>query len=470
MSRTKLGHSSRAWLKLFADAVAGRGGDPTAGPVGRAIVLLAVPMVLEMVVESLFAVVDIFFVARLGPAAMAAVGVTESILSLVYTAAMGLSIGATAVVARRIGERNEEAAGEAAVQVLLLGIAASAIIGVAGIIGAPHILRAMGADEEVVRTGTGYARVMLGGNAAILLLFLLNAAFRGAGDASLAMRLLWLASGLNIVLDPCLIFGLGPFPEMGVTGAAVATTIGRGTAVIAQLFVLFRGAGRLRANVRRVRIQTAVMLRVLKLSGTGTLQVFIGTASWIGLVRLLATFGAEALAGYTVAIRIVLFALLPAWGLSNAAATMVGQALGARDPHRAERAVWVAGFLNLIFLGSIGIVFMVAAPGIVALFGAETDTALYATRCLRIVSAGFFFYAYGMVLQQSFNGAGDAWTPTWLNVLCFWLWEIPLAWVLARTFDFGPDGVFVAITVAFSTLAVISAVLFRRGKWTAPAV
>ncbi len=470
MSRTKLGHSSRAWLKLFADAVTGRGGDPTAGPVGRAIVLLAVPMVLEMVVESLFAVVDIFFVARLGPAAMAAVGVTESILSLVYTAAMGLSIGATAVVARRIGERNEEAAGEAAVQVLLLGIAASAIIGVAGIIGAPHILRAMGADEEVVRTGTGYARVMLGGNAAILLLFLLNAAFRGAGDASLAMRLLWLASGLNIVLDPCLIFGLGPFPEMGVTGAAVATTIGRGTAVIAQLFVLFRGAGRLRANVRRVRIQTAVMLRVLKLSGTGTLQVFIGTASWIGLVRLLATFGAEALAGYTVAIRIVLFALLPAWGLSNAAATMVGQALGARDPHRAERAVWVAGFLNLIFLGSIGIVFMVAAPGIVALFGAETDTALYATRCLRIVSAGFFFYAYGMVLQQSFNGAGDAWTPTWLNVLCFWLWEIPLAWVLARTFDFGPDGVFVAITVAFSTLAVISAVLFRRGKWKAAAV
>ena len=455
----------RAWLKILGDAVAGRDSDPTRGPVGRAIVMLAVPMVLEMVMESVFAVVDIFFVSRLGAAAVAAVGLTESVMALVYTVAMGLSIGATAVVARRIGERDPDAAAEAAVQVMLLGLGMSVVIGVVGVLGAGHILRAMGGDEEVVRIGTGYTTIMLGGNAAILLLFLLNAAYRGAGDAALAMRVLWLANGLNIILDPLLIFGIGPFPAMGVTGAAVATTIGRGTAVAVQLWVLFRGSGHLRASLRHLHVRLGVMLRVLKLSGTGMLQVFIGTASWIGLVRLLASFGPHALAGYTVAIRVVLFALLPAWGLSNAAATMVGQSLGAGDPRRAERSVWIAGLMNFVFLGTIGIVFVVAAPFIVSLFGVDAATAHFATRCLRIVSTGFMFYAYGMVLQQSFNGAGDAWTPTWLNVLCFWLWEIPLAYVLARTFGFGPDGVFVAITVAFSTMTVLAAVLFRRGRW-----
>jgi putative MATE family efflux protein len=433
--------------------------------VGRAIVMLAIPMVLEMVMESVFAVVDIFFVARLGPAAVASVGLTESILALVYTVAMGLSIGAMAVVARRVGEGDDEAAAEAALQVLFLGVGMAVLIGIAGALGAPHVLRIMGADEEVIRTGTGYTRVMLGGNATVLLLFLLNAAFRGAGDAALAMRVLWLANTINIILDPCLIFGLGPFPELGVTGAAVATNIGRGTAVCVQIYSLFHGTGRLKASVRHIVVKPALMLRVLRLSGTGMLQVFIGTASWVGLVRLLATFGPDALAGYTVAIRIVLFALLPAWGLSNAAATMVGQGLGAGDPERAERSVWIAGFMNFVFLGVVGLVFVIAAPLIVRLFGSDPETAAYAARCLRIVSAGFVFYAYGMVLQQSFNGAGDAWTPTWLNVLCFWLWEIPLAWVLARKLNFGPDGVFAAITIAFSTLTVISAVLFKQGRW-----
>jgi putative MATE family efflux protein len=412
-----------------------------------------------------FAVVDIFFVARLGSAAMASVGLTESILALVYTVAMGLSIGAMAVVARRVGEGDEKAGAEAALQVLFLGIGMAVVIGIAGVLGAPHILRIMGADENVIRTGTGYTRVMLGGNATVLLLFLLNAAFRGAGDASLAMRVLWLANIINIILDPCLIFGLGPFPELGVTGAAVATNIGRGTAVCVQIYSLFHGTGRLKASVRHIAIKPEVMLRVLRLSGTGMLQVFIGTASWVGLVRLLATFGPDALAGYTVAIRIVLFALLPAWGLSNAAATMVGQGLGAGDPERAERAVWIAGFMNFVFLGIVGLFFVIAAPLIVSLFGNDPETTAYATRSLRIVSAGFVFYAYGMVLQQSFNGAGDAWTPTWLNVLCFWLWEIPLAWVLARQFNLGPDGVFASITIAFSTLTVISAVLFKQGRW-----
>ncbi len=351
------------------------------------------------------------------------------------------------------------------VQAILLGGGIAALLGVLGALNAPRLLALMGANAEVVAAGRGYAMVMLGGNGVILLLFMLNAAFRGAGDAAIAMRVLWVANGINLLLDPCLIFGLGPFPELGVTGAAVATTIGRGIGVLLQLVVLLRSSGHLQVRMRHLRVQFRLMGRVLRLSGTGMLQVFIGTASWIGLVRILSGFGSEALAGYTVAIRVVLFALLPAWGLSNAAATMVGQGLGARDPERAERAVWLAARMNLVFLGSIGILFMLLAPQIVGLFGVDPVSGGYAVRCLRIVSAGFFFYAYGMVLTQSFNGAGDTWTPTLMNLFCFWLWEIPLAWMLARWAGFGPEGVFVAITVAFSTVAVVSAFLFRQGKW-----
>lgn len=453
------------WRATLKDALRGTGGDPTQGPVSRAIILLAIPMVLEMVMESVFAVVDIFFVSRLGSDAVAAVGLTESLLSIVYTVAIGLSIGVTAMVARRVGEGDPEGAATTTFQAILLGAGVSLALGISGVLFAPQLLALMGAEPEVVRTGSGYARVMLGGNASVLLLFMLNAAFRGAGDAAIAMRVLWLANGINLVLDPCLIFGLGPFPELGVTGAAVATTTGRGIGVAAQLFLLLGGTGRLRLLARHLRPRPEVMGRVLRLSATGMLQVFIGTASWIGLVRILSGFGSEALAGYTIAIRIVLFALLPAWGLSNAAATMVGQGLGARDPERAERAVWIAGAMNLAFLGGIGIVFLLAAPWIVGWFGGDPLTSAHAVRGLRVVSAGFFFYAYGMVLTQSFNGAGDTWTPTLLNLFCFWLWEIPLAWALAHGLELGPTGVFAAITIAFSTLAVASGVLFRRGRW-----
>jgi putative MATE family efflux protein len=447
------------------DAVRGRGGNPMDGPVDRAIVMLAVPMVLEMVMESIFAIVDIFFVSRLGSEAVAAVGLTESLLTIVYTVAMGLSIGVTAMVARRTGERDPDGAADAAVQAILLGLIASTIFAVLGILYAEELLVVMGGEPEVVATGLNYARVSLGTNGVIMLLFLINAAFRGAGEASIAMRVLWFANAINLVLDPCLIFGIGPFPELGVTGAAVATSIGRGSAVLVQLATLFGVAGRLSIALRHVRLHIPVMLRLIRLSGTGTFQVFVGTASWIVIIRILSGFGSAAIAGYTIAMRIILFALMPAWGLSNAAATMVGQGLGAGDVERAERSVWIAGRLNFFFLGGIGMLFIVLAPFIVSLFGGDAETANYAIRGLRTVSAGFFFYAYGMVLTQSFNGAGDTWTPTWLSLICFWLFELPLAWVLSHTFGLGPLGVFVAITLAFSAIAVAAAWLFRRGRW-----
>jgi putative MATE family efflux protein len=459
-----------SWWTIFVHAVRGTGGDPTKGPMMRAIVLLAVPMVLEMAMESVFAVVDIFFVSRLGDDAVAGVALTESVLTLVYTAAMGLGIGVTAMVARRMGEGDEEAAAQATVQAIILGVVLAAAFGVAGIVWAEDLLRIMGASPETASVSLGYTRILLGANVVIVLLFLQNAAFRGAGDAATAMRVLWLANGLNIVLDPCLIFGLGPFPELGLRGAAIATTIGRGTAVVVQLYTLLRLSGRLRVRPAHVRLRLAVMARLVRLSATGTLQTFIGMASWIGLVRITAEFGAEALAGYAIAIRIVLFALLPAWGLSNAAATMVGQALGADDPARAEASVWVAAKLDLVFLGAVGLFFMAFAPAIVGLFGGTGEASRYAVDCLRIVAAGFPFYAYGMVITAAFNGAGAVWTPTIINFFCFWLWEIPLAWVLARSMGLGPNGVFIAIAVSYATLAVVSAVLFRRGRWKQAAV
>lgn len=461
MSRNEIGR----WLRLTREAVRGSDRDPTRGPVGEAVLLLAVPMMLEMVMESVFAVVDIFFVSRLGAHAMAGVALTEALLTIIYTLAMGLSIGVTALVARRMGERDREAASQATGQAILLGLLVAITMAVPGVIWAPRLLALLGGDPETVAAGTDYARIMLGGEVVIILVFLLNAAFRGAGDAAIAMRVLWLANGINIVLDPLLIFGLGPFPELGVAGAAVATTIGRGVAVAIQLGTLLGPAGRLRLRAAHLRVRAAVMARLVRLSTSGTFQVFIGTASWIGLVRILATFGPEALAGYTIAIRIVIFALLPAWGLANAASTMVGQALGAKDPDRAERAVGIAARMNIILLGGTGLVFLIAAPLIIGIFGGDPATSAFAERCLRIVSAGFFFYAWGMVVTQSFNGAGDTWTPTVLNLLCFWLWEIPLAFVLARVLGWGPDGVFSAIAIAYATLAVAAAVVFRRGKW-----
>jgi len=460
----------RGFWAVVRDAVRGTSQDYTEGPVGRAIVLLAIPMVLEMAMESIFAVVDVFWVSRLGSDAVATVGLTESILTLAYTAAMGLSIGVAAVVARRIGEKRPDSAAEAAVQGITLGLGVAGVVAVLGITLAPRLLAVMGASSAVTAIGSSYTRMMLGGSATVLLLFLVNAIFRGAGDAAIAMRVLWLANAINILLGPCLIFGLGPFPRLGVTGAAVATTIGRGTGVLYQLYRLTRGDARVAVRRIHIALRPTVMAALLRLSGSGTFQVLVGTASYIGLVRIMSTFGSAALAGYTIAIRIVIFALLPSWGLSNAAATMVGQSLGAAQPARAERAVWIAGGYNMVVLGLVGTVFVVLAAPIVGLFTHDPTAAPTGVLALRTISYGFLFYALGMVLTQAFNGAGDTWTPTWINLGCFWLWEIPLAYVLARVLDFGPEGVFLAITVAYSTLALVSVVLFRRGRWKLRAV
>src|SRR6266550_4083155 len=447
------------------EALRGSEQDYTKGPIGRAILLLAIPMVLEMAMESIFAVTDVFFVGRLGPDAVAAVGLTESMLTLVYALAMGLGIGTTAVVARRIGEKDREGAANAAVQSVFLGIGGAVLLGGLGVAFAPHLLGLMGASPAVLRIGSGYTRVMLGGEATIVVLFVVNAVFRGAGDAAISMRVLWLANAINIVLGPCFIFGLGPFPELGVTGAAVATTIGRASGAVYAISRLLRPGSRIAVGRRHLRVDVPVMRTVGRLSGSGAFQSIVGMASWIGLVRIVATFGSQALAGYTIGIRIIIFALLPSWGMSNAAATMVGQALGAGDPDRAERSVWRACLYNLVFLSAIGLGFVVAARPIVSAFTSDPQVLAYGTQCLRIIAAGFAFYAYGMVLSQSFNGAGDTTTPTMLNLIVFWLWEIPLAWALAVALGMGPRGAFLAVAVSFSTLAVAAGAIFRRGRW-----
>jgi putative MATE family efflux protein len=439
--------------------------DFTEGPIGRAILLLSIPMVLEVLLEGVFAVADIFWVSHLGPDAVASVGLTESLLTLVYALAMGLGIGATATVARRIGEKDPEGAARAAVQALLLAVFVSVVLGTAGALLAPRLLALMGATPSVIATGRGYATVMLGGEAAIIVLFVVNAVFRGAGDAAIAMRVLWLANTINIVLGPLLIFGVGPFPRLGVTGAAVATTIGRSVGALYAVVRLFRHGSRVPAARRHLTLDLGVMAHMLRLAASAALQNLIGMASWIGLVRILAGYGSEALAGYTIAVRLIIFALLPSWGLSNAAATMVGQSLGARKPDRAESSVWRAGRYNAVFLTGVGVVFLLAAPFLLQAFTSDPAVTGYAVHCLRIVALGFPFYAYGMVLTQSFNGAGDTWTPTWLNFCCFWVFEIPLAWALAEPAGLGPTGVFWAIMAAFSLLAAASAAVFRRGAW-----
>ncbi|GAC1514222.1 MAG: MATE family efflux transporter [Gemmatimonadaceae bacterium] len=422
-------------------------------------------MVLEMVMESVFAVVDIFFVARLGADAVATVGLTESMLAIVYTLAMGLGIGATATVARRIGEQNAEGAAHAAVQVIALGVFVSIAIGVTGVALAPSLLLLMGGSPSLVATNATYTRLMLGGNASVLLLFLVNAIFRGAGDAAIAMRVLWLANAINIVLNPCLIFGLGPFPRLGIAGAAIATLIGRSTGAAFAISRLVRPGARVQVRRIHLHLMPRVMTRVVQLSAAGTFQVFVHTASWIGLVRIVSLFGSGALAGYTIGIRIIIFALLPSWGMSNAAATMVGQALGSGKPDRAERAVWTAGFYNMCFLVTVGTVFVIFARPLLGIFTNDPAIIPVGVQCLRVIACGFLFYAYGMVITQSFNGAGDTSTPTVLNLVVFWIWEIPLAYLLAVTIGWGPFGVFLAVAISFSTLAVLSAMLFRRGWW-----
>lgn len=455
-------------VSLWSDvkaAIRGVQRDYTKGSIPRAVLLLSVPMVLEMMMESLFGLVDVFFVARLGASAVAAVALTESMLTIVFSVAIGLSAATTAMVARRIGEKRAEAAGQAAVQALLLGLLAAVVTGVVGLLMAPRLLAMMGAEAEVIEGGATYTTIMLTSSLVIYYLFLINAVFRGAGDAAFAMRALWLANGINIILDPCLIFGLGPFPELGLTGAAVATTIGRGCGVIYQLWVLSSGRGQFKIGWPQLRLNLPILTRLMRVSSTGILQFLVATSSWVGMIKILSTFGSEVLAGYAIAIRLVVVAILPSWGMCNAAATLVGQNLGAGRPQRAERSVWLTGFYNLCFLGSVGLVFVIFARPLVGLFTDDPEVLRYGAQCLRWVSFGYLFYAYGMVMPQAFNGAGDTVTPTFINLLCFWMVQIPLAYVLALRLDFGPVGVFAAIPIAEALMAVVSILVFRRGKW-----
>jgi putative MATE family efflux protein len=431
----------------------------------RAILLLAVPMVLEMVLESLFAVVDVFFVGRLGADAVATVGLTESMLSLVFAVGMGLSLSTTAMVARRIGEKDPEGAADAAVQAIFLGLIISLAVGAPCLLFAPNLLRLMGATPQIVAVGSGYTRICLGGSCAVLLLFLNNAIFRGAGDAAIAMRLLWVSNIINLFLDPCLIFGWGPFPKLGVTGAALATFTGRSIGVMYQFYRLFKGTERIRVLARQIHIHFAVLWRLVRVSLTGILQFAIAHTSWIGLVRIVSTFGAAALAGYTIAIRIVIFVILPSWGMSNAAATLVGQNLGAGKPDRAEAAVWRTGLYNVLFLGSVGVFFVLFAEPVVRLFISDPEVVPLGAACLRIVSYGNLGYAYFMVMMQAFNGAGDTITPTIVNFFGFWLLEIPLAYVLAKPLGMKSNGVFFSIAIAESSMAAASAILFKQGRW-----
>jgi putative MATE family efflux protein len=386
-------------------------------------------------------------------------------MAIVYAVCMGLGVGATAVVARRIGEKNPDEAAHAAAQAILIGIGVSILIAIPGIAFAPRLLAALGAEPGVLASGSRFTRVVLGGNIVVVMLFLINAIFRGAGDAAIAMRSLWIASACNMVLGPLFIFGVGPFPRLGVAGAAIGTTIGRGIGVLYQLTQLRRRDGRIVIQLKHWAPDLAMIKKLLGVSGPGMFQMLIGSANWVALIRILATFGSDVLAGYTIAIRIIIFALLPSWGVSNAAATLVGQNLGARQPERAERSVWLAGFYNMLVLGGVGVLFVVAAGPITGIFTHDPAIIPWARQCLRVISIGFIFYAWGMVLSNAFNGAGDTWTPTWLNFICFWVLELPLAWWLSRMPALGPTGVFASVAIAFSIFAAISAWLFRRGTW-----
>ncbi len=447
------------------EAIRGNEQDFTEGSLGRAILLLSIPMVLEMSMESLFAIVDVFFVAKLGSAATAAVGLTEAMMVMVYSIAIGLSMSTTAMVARRTGEKDKDGAAVAAMQAIFLGVIGAALMAAPGMIFSRQLLELMGAEADVAAGGWIYALIIFAGTPAVMLLFLINAIFRGAGDAVMAMRALWLANGINIILDPCLIFGWGPFPELGLEGAAVATLAGRSIGVAYQLWALFRPGGRITVRREQVKLAGPVIWRLLRVSLSGMGQFVVAHAAWIGLVRIVAGYGSAALAGYTIAIRIVLVTILPAFGFSNAAATLMGQNLGAGKPERAERSVWLSGMLNMIFLGTIGVCFVAFAEPLVRFFTADPEVVRQGVLCLRYVSYGYLCYAWGMVMVQAFNGAGDTVTPLIINLFCYWLWQIPLAYALAALAGLGPVGVYAAIAVAEGTMAVVGVLVFRRGKW-----
>ena len=452
-------------LQLIGDALAGKEHDYTSGSIRRAVLLLAIPMMLEMMMESIFAITDIFFVSRLGADAVATVGLTEAVITLLYAIAVGLSMAVTAMVSRRIGERDHEGANVVAGQTIWIGLFVSVVVGMIGIAYGEDILRLMGASTVVIEQGGGYTSIMLGGSITIIYLFLLNAIFRGAGNAAIAMRSLWLANGINIILDPCLIYGIGPFPELGLTGAAIATNIGRGIGVLYQLYYLCNGSARVKLHFVHLRIVTKTLFGLLRLSVGGVGQFLIATASWVVLMKIVSPFGSAAIAGYTIAIRVIDLTFLPAWGMSNAASTLVGQNLGAGKPDRAEQSVWKTAKYSTSFLVCVAIPFIIFAEQIVGIFSNDPVVIEYGTDCLRYISYGYGFFAMSMVLTQSFNGAGDTFTPTVINFFCFWMTQIPLAYSLAMTFDLGPQGVFISITVAESLVAIIAYSVFRIGRW-----
>ncbi|GAA0891807.1 MATE family efflux transporter [Fulvivirga kasyanovii] len=454
--------------KIFStigSAVSGSEKNFTSGSINRAIFMLSVPMIIEMIMESLFAVIDIYFVGKVSVNAIATVALTESVIMIVYALSIGFSMAATAMVARRVGENKPEEANNVAVQAIFITILTSLIFSAAGMFFAKDILTLMGGEKDLVEEGYGYTMIMLAGNVTIMLLFLINAIFRGAGDASIAMRVLIVSNCLNIVLDPILIFGLGPIPAFGIEGAAIATTIGRGIGVAYQLVVLTGAKGIVQVKLKHLKIHWDTVWKIVKVSVGGIGQYMIGTLSWLFLVRISAVFGAEVLAGYAVAFRIIMFTILPSWGLSNAAATLVGQNLGAGQPDRAERSVWKCAFYNMIFLGLISIVFISWAEEFVRIFSSEAEVVKYGALALRVISCGYIFFAYGMVIGQAFNGAGDTKTPTIINLFCFWLFEVPMAYAMAVYFGLGPIGIFLAIAIASTALAAASIVIFKKGRW-----
>lgn len=466
LSLGKIKHIS--FKSLWADikeSIAGSERDFTDTSLGKAIFLLSVPMILEMAMESVFAVVDIFFVSRLGADAVATVGITESVMTIVYAIGIGLSTATTALVARRVGEKKAGKAGNAAFQAIVVGLLFSVLLAIPGFIYAKEFLHLMGASKQMAAEGYHYPMIMFGGNMVIMLLFIINAVFRSSGDAAISMRVLWMANIINLILDPLLIFGIGPFPELGIQGAAIATTIGRGLAVCYQFYLLFKGNGRIHLDIKNLSIRLKVIFKLLKLSIGGIFQYLIATSSWIILVRLVSELGADVLAGYTIAIRIIVFALLPSWGLSNAAATLVGQNLGAKHPDRAEQSVWITGVVNIIMMGLIGIVILAIPESLVKLFIEDLAVIQSGVVTLRWLGAGFLFYALGMVVVQGFNGSGDTLTPTKINLFCFWLIEIPLAYLLSMYFDMGITGICMSIIIAESLLTIIGVIIFRKGKW-----
>ncbi|MEZ4899890.1 MAG: MATE family efflux transporter [Saprospiraceae bacterium] len=455
----------KKFLKNLWIAIRGEETEFVHGSLNRAIFMLAVPMILEMAMESLFAVVDVFFVSKVGVNAVATVGFTESVLTLVYSIAWGLSMGATAMVARRIGEQDREGASAAAAQALWIGVALSLILGIPGYFMADDVLRAMGGSDALIREGRWYTKILFGSNLVIMLIFLLNGIFRGAGNAAIAMRTLWISNGLNLILDPCLIFGWGPFPEMGVAGAALATSIGRGTGVLFQLYHLFLGRDIIRIAGRHLKVLWAVILRLFRVSIGGMGQFIIGSSSWIFLMRIIGHFGEEVVAGYTIAIRVLIFTLLPAWGMANAAATLVGQNLGADQPDRAEKSVWKTAHYTMLFMLAVSLLYILFAKPIMLLFNPNPVVVENGVQSLRIICAGYLFFAYGMVISQAFNGAGDTFTPTILNLICFWFMQIPLAYFMGITWHLGPSGIFAAVAISESILAILCIIVFRRGRW-----